>query len=102
MRRAWSVHGGRSAVLARGRQCPGAIEAAPETDKWAPVIFLRRFSNTHNLIFEKVIFLMSKFRQMFHRDSWNYKEQLSFLTQLQIPKGLQGINFGINSNLNLP
>jgi hypothetical protein len=29
-------------------------------------------------------------------------EQLSLLAELQIPKGLQVINSGINSNLNLP
>jgi hypothetical protein len=39
---------------------------------------------------------------MFHRDSWKYKEQLSFLTQLQISKGLLVIIFGINSNFNIP
>jgi hypothetical protein len=45
---------------------------------------------------------MSKFRQIFHRDIWKYREQLSVLTQLQIRKGVQVINFGINSNLNIP
>jgi hypothetical protein len=64
--------------------------------------YLTRFSNTHILIFELVTFLLSKFLQMFHRDSWNHKEQLSFLAQLQIPKGLHVIIFGINSNLNFP
>jgi hypothetical protein len=63
--------------------------------------YLLRFSNTHTLIFELVTFLMSKFRQIFHMDSWKHKEQLSFLPQLQIPKGLQVIIFRINSNLNL-
>jgi hypothetical protein len=91
MRGAWSGRGGwstasardgdsgRTAVTCARRQRPGAVEATRETDKWAPVIFyLIKLSNTHTLIFEKVIFLMSKFHQMFHRDSWNYKEQLSF------------------------
>jgi hypothetical protein len=36
------------------------------------------------------------------RDSLKHKEQLSFLTQLKIPSGLQVINSGTNSNLNLP
>jgi hypothetical protein len=40
--------------------------------------------------------------QIFHRDSWKHKEELSFLAQLQIPKKLQVIIFGINLNLNLP
>jgi hypothetical protein len=50
--RAWSGCGGWSASSARGggrgcaavmrarRQRSGAVEAAPETDKWAPAIFL--------------------------------------------------------------
>jgi hypothetical protein len=39
---------------------------------------------------------MSKIHQILHRDSWKQKEQLSFLEQLQTPKGLQAINSGIN------
>jgi hypothetical protein len=62
----------------------------------------KRFSNTHNLIFEMVTFLMSQFHQIFHSDIWKYKEQLSFFTEIKILKGLEVINFGINSNLNLP
>jgi hypothetical protein len=64
--------------------------------------YLLRFSNTHTLIFQLVTFFMSKFFQIFHRDIRKHKEQLSFLAQLQIPKGLQVIIFAINSNLNLP
>jgi hypothetical protein len=68
----------------------------PETQPWAvvghwqagPVIFLifSRFSNTHNLIFQLVIFLMSKFLQIFQVDCLRHKEQLLFLDQLQNPK----------------
>jgi hypothetical protein len=51
MRRAWSgrsgrsivsVHGGvsgRAAIARPRRQRLSAVEAAPETDKWAPAIF---------------------------------------------------------------
>jgi hypothetical protein len=49
-----------------------------------------------------VTFLMFKFCQIFHRDSWKHKEQISFLAELQIIKGLQVIIFRINLNLNLP
>jgi hypothetical protein len=35
-------------------------------------------------------------------NSWKHKEQLSFLAQLQIPKGLQVINSGTKSKLKLP
>jgi hypothetical protein len=63
---------------------------------------LSRFSNTHTLIFELVTFLMSKFHQTGQVNRLEHKEQLHFLYQVQNPKGLQVINFGINSNLNLP
>jgi hypothetical protein len=62
-------------------------------------IYLLRFSNTHISIFKLVTILMSNFHQIFHKDRWKHKEQLSFLAQLHIPQGLQVINFGINSNL---
>jgi hypothetical protein len=65
----WSGRGGRSTTPAQGG---GSSRAAI-----APA-----------LIFKLVAFLMSKFRQIFHRDSWKHKEQLFFLAQLQIPKGL--------------
>jgi hypothetical protein len=45
-------------------------------------------SLTQNLKFETVTFPMSKILKTFHRDSLRYKEQLSFLSQLQIPSGL--------------
>jgi hypothetical protein len=64
--------------------------------------YLLRFSNTHFLIFELVTFLMSKFHQIFNRDSWKHKEQLSFLALHQIPKESKVIIFGINLNLYLP
>jgi hypothetical protein len=37
---------------------------------------------------------MSKIHQMLHEDSWEHKEQLFFLAQLQIPNVLQVINSG--------
>jgi hypothetical protein len=40
--------------------------------------------------------------QIFQVSFLKYKEQLFFLDQLQNHKGLQVINFGINSNSNLP
>jgi hypothetical protein len=64
-------------------------------------LFIKIFKD-HILIFELVTFLISKFCQIFHRDIWKHKEELSFWAQLQIPKVLQVINLGINSNLNLP
>jgi hypothetical protein len=110
MRYAWSGRGDRSTAPARGGGS-GRAAVTPVTRRrlsgawdWqvGPTFFyLLRFSNTHTLIFELVTFLMSKFRQIFHMDSWKHKEQLSFLPQLQIPKGLQVIIFRINSNLNL-
>jgi hypothetical protein len=39
---------------------------------------------------------------MLHRDSLKHKEQLSFLSQLQIPSGLQAKNSGTNLILNHP
>jgi hypothetical protein len=57
-------------------------------------IYLSRFSNTHILIFELVTLLMSKIHQILYKDRERHKEQLSFLAQLQIPKGLQVINSG--------
>jgi hypothetical protein len=54
------------------------------------------------LKFKIVTFPMSKIHQLLHRDSWKHMEQLSLLAEHQIPKGLQVINSGINSNLNLP
>jgi hypothetical protein len=63
-----------------------------------PATFLIFFKIFHlaNLKFKKVTFSMSKIHQILHRDSWKKKEQLSFLEQLQTPKGLQAINSGIN------
>jgi hypothetical protein len=42
---------------------------------------------------------MSKIDQSLHKDSWKHKEQLSFLAQLQIPKGLQVINSGTKNKI---
>jgi hypothetical protein len=50
---------------------------------------------------ELVTCLMYKFRQILQVDRLEHKEQLYFLDQVQNPKGLQVINSGINSNLNL-
>jgi hypothetical protein len=54
---------------------------------------LSRFSILQTLKFKIVTFPMSKLHQFFHRDSWKHREQLSFLAQLQIPRGLQVIVF---------
>jgi hypothetical protein len=43
---------------------------------------------------------MSKVHQSLHKDSWKHKEQLSFLEQLQIPKGLQGTKIKIETSWN--
>jgi hypothetical protein len=59
-------------------------------------------SNTHTLISELVTFLMSKFHKILQVEILEHKEKLHFLYQVQNPKGLQVINFRINSNLNLP
>jgi hypothetical protein len=45
---------------------------------------------------------MSKIFQILHRDSLTYREQLSFLYQLQISSGLQVKNSGTKEILNLP
>jgi hypothetical protein len=112
------VAGGADVMAGRQHRCEVAATAEQlshmrDASVWTPfkrrlrltsghgIFYLLKFSNTHTLIVELVTFLMSKFHQMFHRDSWKHKEQLSFLAQLQIPKGLQGIIFGINSNWNL-
>jgi hypothetical protein len=43
-----------------------------------------------------------KILQIFHKDSLIHKKQLFFLSQLQIPSGLQVKNSGTNSILKLP
>jgi hypothetical protein len=63
---------------------------------------LPRFSNTHTLIFELVTFLKSKFHQILQVNRLEQMEQLHFLYQVQNPKGLHVIYYGISSNLNLP
>jgi hypothetical protein len=45
---------------------------------------------------------MYKIHQTLHRDSLKHKEQLSFLSPLQIPSEFKVINFGTNSKLNIP
>jgi hypothetical protein len=47
-------------------------------------------------------FLIFKIIQILQRDSLKHKEQLSFLTQLKLPSGLQVIHSGTNSKLNFP
>jgi hypothetical protein len=64
--------------------------------------YLSRFSNTHILIFKLMTFLMSKIHEILHKDICKHREQLSILTQLQIPKGLQVINSGTKSKLKIP
>jgi hypothetical protein len=65
------------------------------------IFYLLRFLNIHILIFELVTFLISKFYQILQVDNLEEKEKLYFLDQIQNTKGLQVINSGINSNLNL-
>jgi hypothetical protein len=65
-------------------------------------IYLSRFSSTHILIFDLLTFLMSKIHKMFHKDRGKHNEQLPFLAQLQIPKGLQVINSVTKSKLKIP
>jgi hypothetical protein len=104
MRCTWSGCASQSTAPMQGGanvRAPFKRRLRPTSGPWY-FFYLLRFSNTRTLIFELVTFLMSKFHQLFHRDSWKHKEQLSFLAQLQIPKGLQVIIFGINLNLNLP
>jgi hypothetical protein len=45
---------------------------------------------------------MSKIHEILHKDICKHREQLSILTQLQIPKGLQVINSGTKSKLKIP
>jgi hypothetical protein len=45
---------------------------------------------------------MYKIYQTLHRDSLEHEEQLSFLSQLQIPSEFKVINSGTNSKLNIP
>jgi hypothetical protein len=65
-------------------------------------LFFSRFSIFRSLKFKIVTFPMTKIHQLFHSDSWKYREQLSFLAQLQIPSGFQVTISGTNSNSNLP
>jgi hypothetical protein len=86
----WSIAAARGGGSARAPfKWPLRLTGGPQH-----FFYLSRFSNTHNLIFEFVTFLMSKIHQMLHEDSWEHKEQLFFLAQLQIPKVLQVINSG--------
>jgi hypothetical protein len=70
-------------VGVRWRQRLGAVEAAPETDKWDRQFFLfnKIFRYPHFDI-QKGDITDAQIFPIFHRDSWNYNEQLSFLTQL--------------------
>jgi hypothetical protein len=56
------------------------------------------FSLTQTLKFETVTFPTSKIHQTLHRDILKDKEQLSFLSQLQIPSELQVKNSGTKIN----
>jgi hypothetical protein len=98
----WGGGSGRAAVTRATPASRCCLSGAWDWQVGPGIFYLLRFLNTHTLIFELVAFLMSKFCQIFHRDSWKYREHLSFLAQLQILKGLQVIIFGINLNLNLP
>jgi hypothetical protein len=59
-------------------------------------ISISRFSNTQNLKSKMVTFLLSIIHQTLHSDSLKYKEQLCFLSQLQILSGLHVKNSGTN------
>jgi hypothetical protein len=61
-------------------------------------LFIKVFKQPHFDI-RFVTLLMSKIHQILYKDRWKRKEQLSFLAQLQIPKGLQVINSGTKSKL---
>jgi hypothetical protein len=67
-----------------------------------PLFDFSTFSNTQTLKSKMVTFQMSKFLQILQVDCLKHKKQLCSLDRLQNRKGLHVINFGINSNLNLP
>jgi hypothetical protein len=74
-----------------------------DTKKWslASFLFFKIFKHP-NFEIQNGDFLMSKFLQIFQVSFLEYKEQLFLLDKLQNHEGLQVINSGINSNLNLP
>jgi hypothetical protein len=61
-----------------------------------------RFSIFQIFKSKSVTFPLSKLRQYLQVDRLKHKEQLFFLSQLQIPLGFQVTISGTNSNLNLP
>jgi hypothetical protein len=79
-----------------------ALDCLPSQQVSYPLPDFWRFSNTQILKSEMVTFLMSKFLEILQVDFLKHREWLFFLDKLQNPKGLQVINSGINSNLNLP
>jgi hypothetical protein len=79
-----------------------AVKAAAAADRWAR-LFCDFLSSILQILKSKsVTFMMSNLRQFLQVDSLKYKEQLSFLIQLQLPSGFHVIISGANSNLNLP
>jgi hypothetical protein len=61
-----------------------------------------RFSIFQIFKSKSMTFPLSKLRQYLQVDRLKHKEQLFFLSQLQIPLGFQVTISGTNSNLNLP
>jgi hypothetical protein len=62
------------------------------TGRPSPLFKFLRFLIFQTLKSKMVSLLLSKIHQTLHRDSLKHKEQIYFLSQLQIPSGLQ-INF---------
>jgi hypothetical protein len=93
-----TVHG-----VTRRRATCAAGYAASATDKWAPAPFhnFNDFQSSKLWNLKRWPFSCLKFKILWG-DCLKDKEQLHFLSQLQIPSGFQVINFGTNSNLNLP
>jgi hypothetical protein len=75
----------------------------PVTDKRAQLNFEFPMIFTHpNFEIRNSDISIFKILHILQTDSLKHKEQLSFLTQLKIPSGLQVINSGTSSKLNLP
>jgi hypothetical protein len=66
------------------------------------ISYFQSFLIAQTLKFELVSFLMSKIHQLLQVDSLKHKEKVYILYQLRNLTGLQVINSGTNSNLNLP
>jgi hypothetical protein len=67
-----------------------------------PFKLLFYFQFLQTLKFKTMAFPISKIYQTLQGDSFEYKEQLSFLAQLQNPYEFWIIKYVINSNLNFP